>query len=260
MTSGGESERTSMFGQLPDEELAHWLTRSERSEMYPNLRPKDAATLILIDRTGGAPKVLLGRRHHSHAFMPGKFVFPGGRVERADGAAAVATPLHPVMEDQLMRQMPRPSAAKARALAMAAIREVCEETGLLLGQRGSEPSTAVSGPWQAFAAAGIKPDLARLRFVNRAVTPPRRPRRFDTRFFAVDASAITLRVDNVVGPDSELTELAWVSLSETPQLDMPTITKVALLELQARIAAGFGHGLPVPFYRMVRGRFQREWL
>ena len=49
------------------------------------VRPKDAATLILIDRSGKVPKVLLGKRHHGHKFMPGKFVFPGGGVDPPTG-------------------------------------------------------------------------------------------------------------------------------------------------------------------------------
>ena len=41
---------------------------------------------------------------------------------------------------------------------------------------------------------------------------------------------------------------------------MPTVTKVMLIELEARIASGLGHDLPVPFYRMVRKKFVREIL
>ena len=56
----------------------------ERDLTSPYVRPKDAATLILVDRGGQVPKVLLGKRHQGHKFMPGKFVFPGGRVDPAD--------------------------------------------------------------------------------------------------------------------------------------------------------------------------------
>jgi len=55
----------------------------ERDLTSPYVRPKDAATLILVDRGGRVPKVLLGKRHQGHKFMPGKFVFPGGRVDAA---------------------------------------------------------------------------------------------------------------------------------------------------------------------------------
>ena len=57
------------------------MTAVERDRSSPNVRPKDASTLIIVDRSGTTPKVLLGKRHHGHKFMPGKFVFPGGRLE-----------------------------------------------------------------------------------------------------------------------------------------------------------------------------------
>ena len=114
------------------------------------------------------------------------------------------------------------------------------------------------GPWSEFAASGFYPDLSVLHFIARAVTPTRRPKRFDTRFFAVDASAIAHRVENVVHADAELVELVWMPLSEVRSLDMPTITGVVLQELEARVAEGFGHELPVPYYRMPRTRFLRK--
>src|SRR5215470_14832562 len=83
---------------------------------FPNLRPRDAATLILLDRSGKVPKVLLGKRHHGHKFMPGKFVFPGGRLEPLDKLAAVARELDPAAEARLLQRVRRPNAGYARAL------------------------------------------------------------------------------------------------------------------------------------------------
>jgi 8-oxo-dGTP pyrophosphatase MutT (NUDIX family) len=231
------------------------LTTSERNQSFPNTRPKDAATLIILDRSGSEPKVLLGRRHHGHKFLPGKYVFPGGRVERADARMAVASELDPVVESQLMLHMPRPSRDRARALALAAIRETFEETGILIGARASAPVTTRNGLWADFATAGVLPDLARLHFVARAVTPPRRPKRFDTRFFAVDAATIVERRDDIISPDSELVELVWVPLAEAPSLGLMTVTTVVLEELAARIAAGLPRDMPVPFYRMMNQKF-----
>ncbi len=236
------------------------LTAAEQDNSHPNLVPRDAATLILIDRTGPAPKVLLGRRHHSHTFMPGKFVFPGGRVEAADGRMPVAAPLHPATQARLMRAASRPSEAKARALALAAIRETFEETGLLLGRKHDKPAAAPSEHWASYVAAGFLPDLSCMHFIARAITPPRRIRRYDSRFFAADASAVAHRLEGVVGPEAELVELVWIPLTEAKRLDMPMITETALEELDARIAAGFERDLPVPLYRWVRGRFTRELL
>lgn len=231
----------------------------ERNLTAPYVRPKDAATLILVDRSGRLPKVLLGKRHRRHKFMPGKFVFPGGRVDPVDKLMPVARPLDPHAEAHLMKRLARASVAKARGFALAAIRETFEETGLLLGVRGSEAEVP-HGPWSAFAEAKILPDLSVLHFIGRAVTPPGRPRRFDTRFFTMDASAIAHRIEGVTGPDAELVELVWMPLADAKELDMPAVTAVMLEELDARIADGFGHDLPVPFYSMPRGRFRREML
>jgi 8-oxo-dGTP pyrophosphatase MutT (NUDIX family) len=232
----------------------------ERDLTSPYVRPKDAATLILVDRSGPKPKVLLGKRHQRHKFMPGRFVFPGGRVDPVDRVMPVARPLNPHAQANLMKRLQRASAAKAQAFALASIRETFEETGLLIGAPNSEVANVPPGPWTAFAEAKLLPDLGDLHFIGRAITPPGRPRRFDARFFTTDASAVAHRIEGVTGPDAELTELVWMTLAEAKQLDMPAVTGVMLEELDARIADGFGHDLPVPFYSMPRGHFRRELL
>src|SRR3982750_4434058 len=108
-------------------EFVHRMNSAERDLSHPTVRPKDAATLILVDRSGPVPKVLLGKRHERHKFMPGKFVFPGGRVDPADKLMPVAKPLDPHAEANLMKHLQRASTAKARAFALAAIRETFEE-------------------------------------------------------------------------------------------------------------------------------------
>jgi 8-oxo-dGTP pyrophosphatase MutT (NUDIX family) len=229
-------------------------------QLYPNRRPKDAATLILIDRTGPVPKVLMGRRHQSHVFLPGKFVFPGGRVDPADRLMPVASDLDSRTQARLMRQMSQPSPAKARTFALTAIRETFEETGLLIGRKRASISDAPAGPWAEFARAGVQPDLATFHFIARAITPPRRPRRYDTRFFAAEASAIAHRIDGVVSPQAELVELVWMPIAETDKLDLIAITQLVLRDLQAQIDAGFSHDHNVPFYRMLHGKRVRELL
>lgn len=231
----------------------------ERDLSHPVLRPKDAATLILVDRAGAVPRVLLGKRHARHKFMPGKFVFPGGGVDPSDKAMPVASPLDRHAEKRLMQRFHKASPARARALALAAVRETFEETGLVLGMR-AEAKKVPDGAWGQFARHAVLPDLRNIHFIGRAITPPGRPRRFDARFFTMDASAVAHRVDGVTGPDSELVELVWMPLTEAKRLDMPAVTGVMLEELDARIADGFRHELPVPFYRMIRGSFVRELL
>src|ERR1700712_472946 len=103
----------------------------------PYFRPKDAATLILIDRSSATPKVLVGKRHDKVVFMPGKFVFPGGRVDQTDNRVPVAAPIAKALEENLLKGSPKITASRARALAIAAIREACEETGLCLGSKSN---------------------------------------------------------------------------------------------------------------------------
>jgi 8-oxo-dGTP pyrophosphatase MutT (NUDIX family) len=193
--------------------------------------------------------------------MPGKFVFPGGRIEAVDRRMPAANALHKRAEAAMNTLVVRPSSARNRALALAAIRETFEETGLMIGTKDyGAPEIDDPGPWASFREQGVFPDLEALQFVARAITPPRRPKRFDTRFFAVDRTAVVHEMPDVIGPDSELVELVWVDLPKARELDLPAITTVILEELEARLAAGFIPELPVPFYREVRGRFVREAL
>jgi 8-oxo-dGTP pyrophosphatase MutT (NUDIX family) len=239
---------------------AERMTKSERDQASPDSEPRDAATLMLIDRSGPKPKVLLGRRHAGHKFMPGKFVFPGGRIEALDRVMEAASELHPDTQKKLLERVTAPAAGFARGVALAAVREMAEETGLLLGVKRDASAASPGEIWANFAKTNVHPDLAQIHFIARAITPPRRPRRFDTRFFTADASAIAHKIEGVVGPESELVELTWVPIEEATHLNMPTITGIVLEELAARVAAGMAHSLPVPFYFMIEQQFFRELL
>ena len=99
---------------------AERMTKSERDTSFPDSEPRDAATLMLIDRSGAQPKVLLGRRHAGHKFMPGKFVFPGGRIEPLDRSMTAVSELHPDAQKKLLERVAEPSSQFARAFALAA--------------------------------------------------------------------------------------------------------------------------------------------
>jgi 8-oxo-dGTP pyrophosphatase MutT (NUDIX family) len=221
------------------------------------IRPRDAATLILIDRSGGERKVLMGRRHANHAFMPGKFVFPGGRTDRGDGRVTAAGNLHPLEIAKLTR-LSRITARRAHAIALSAIRETYEEAGLLIGSRGSF-STSV-GDWSGFAEHGVRPAVEGLRFVARAITPPGSVRRFDTRFFVAWRDDVA--VELAAGPTNELEEIVWLPLADAQRADVPLITRTVLEGLEARLAndPDLAPGGAVPFYRMIGSRFRRDVL
>jgi 8-oxo-dGTP pyrophosphatase MutT (NUDIX family) len=224
------------------------------------LRPRDAATLIIVDGAAGAPRVLLGKRRDDMKFMPGKYVFPGGRVDKSDRFVAAADDLDPIEVRKLMLEMRGvPSSARARALALAAVRETYEESGLVIGSALNGQPIPKDPSWRRFYDTGFAPRLAPLTYFARAITPPGRTRRFDTRFFCVDAAAIGHRAD---APEEELSGLIWMTIEEARTLDLPPITRVILEDLTDRLKSG---GLarkdaPVPYYHNRNGSFRRELL
>lgn len=237
----------------------------------PLLRPRDAATLIIIDSDGGAPKILLGKRRPDLKFMPGKYVFPGGRMDADDKTMVAARELRQGEADKLLVDMKgRPSAARARGLALTAVRETFEEAGLIIGSAAAGAGSEVAPPsenpslespaaksWRLFREHGFAPDLAPLTYLARAITPPGRPRRFDTRFFCVEASAIAKTTGY---NDGELSGLVWMTLADSRDLDLPPITRVILEDLAERIAARSldDPKVPIPYYFNRAGTFRRE--
>jgi 8-oxo-dGTP pyrophosphatase MutT (NUDIX family) len=189
---------------------------------------RDAATILVIrhDAPGG-PAVLMGQRGAGAAFMPSKFVFPGGAVDPGDAGVPHAGPL------------PSPCAARlaegggdAAALFSAALREMWEETGLRLSAPGTWPGP-VPPDWQAFARGGHLPAPQGLTYIFRAITPPGRPRRFDARFFVADAAHLTGDPHDFSMACEELSHLHWVPMAEARKLDLPFITEVVLAEAMA---------------------------
>lgn len=186
------------------------------------LRPVDAASVVLIDRSDDRFRVLVGKRSSKHVFMPDVYVFPGGRRDRSDSRIPVSAPLHPAINEQLLlRTSSRTTEATLRALGVAALRELHEEAGLIVGPESATASSALP----------FLPDLSRLRYFARAITPPGQPRRFDTRFFAIFTDDAD--IDPRKTQDSqELTDLRWIDIFETLNVDMHMITIRVLEELK----------------------------
>ncbi len=205
------------------------------SESDPPIR--DAATIIVLRDDC----VLMGQRGSKAAFMPNKFVFPGGAVDPVD-ADVPTSPLQAPVESQLAIE----TAVSPQALAAAAIRELWEETGQLLGHPGvwADPPQG----WRGFAATGHIPHAGALQFFFRAVTPKGRPRRFDARFFLADATDLASDPDDFTQAEDELRHLQWVPLANARKFDLPFITKVVLAELVAYLADP-GPLDDIPFFR-----------
>ena len=205
---------------------------------------RDAATVIVLRDRMTAPRVLMGQRGSKAAFMPNKFVFPGGALDAGDGAIPLAAPLSQQCRDRLRDDS---AGDLSHALPVAAIRELWEETGLLLGQSGAW-SAPPPPDWTSFAGTGHVPTAAGMQYVFRAITPPGRPRRFDARFFLVDAEFISGDPDDFSAASEELSHLHWVPLGEARTLDLPFITSVVLAEVEAS-AQDRSPPASVPFFK-----------
>jgi len=147
----------------------------------------------------------MGVRAAGHRFMPNRLVFPGGRVDLTDRHAPAATELRPETRAALERRAP---ARLARALAIAAARELEEETGLMLG--------------------GPRPALDRLDYLCRAVTPRSFPIRFNARFLTAPAAAAT----GSLAGSGELERLTWVTPEAVRNLPVAPITACVLAEFE----------------------------
>ena len=217
------------------------------------VRPVDAASILLLDRSGGDVRVLVGRRSSKHVFMPDVYVFPGGRRDAGDRLVAVCNPLNPLACERLaLRSGTRCSDSRLRALGVAALRELHEEAGISIG-------TPVADGTQN--ALPFRPDLSKLRFLARAITPAGMVRRFDTRFFTLFADEAG--IDPAGARDShELADLRWVDIFDPKGIEMPDITVLILEELQKSIQEdkSLPFGRSVPLYYTQRGRFLRDIL
>lgn len=215
---------------------------------------RDASTVVLVRRDGDQPAVLMGMRGAKAAFMPSKYVFPGGAVDPEDRDVSLAGEISDLTQARLTLEPRTDSASSPAQLVAAGLRELAEETGLLIGRPGR---SEVVG----YAEAGLMPDASALHYVFRAITPPGRPRRFDARFFMADAATVAGDLDDFSRACDELSHLHWVPMSKARALQLPFITEVVLAECAAMVEAAQGGPLmpppSVPFFdnRDARSRF-----
>ena len=226
---------------------ASWRASSRHvTERGAAVRPLPAATVVLLRASATGPEVLLTRRPSSMAFAADMQVFPGGRVDAADADPALAARSAVDGADAAIALGGDLDARDALAVYIAAVRELFEEAGVLLGEArdggGSIPTRSVSlarsalvGGDATFAQVADELDL-RLRTdlltpLSRWVTPPVMPRRFDARFFAAELppdARVSFEGDEVAGhawltPGAALTAMAderlamWVPTSTTLQ-------------------------------------------
>jgi 8-oxo-dGTP pyrophosphatase MutT (NUDIX family) len=206
------------------------------AEKKKPVRPRDAASLILLREAGKGLEVLIGRRGKGARFMPGRYVFPGGRVTPED-----ATPWAGETADDPTSFLP---------LKRAALRETFEETGLVVGERRAavgKDNGALSPVEDAYRAEGLAPALHLLRLVGRAITPVASPIRFHARFFVADGDFVA----GALTPCEELEDLHWHGVDGEPPGTMQNVTRFML---RCAVETWRGTGPPTPPLYWHRGR------
>jgi len=196
--------------------------------MSQPVRPKNAASLIIYRNVSGSTEVLMGRRHDSARFKPGVYVFPGGIMESADFRVRPGSGLDPAITGHLAVAG---SYKRATALAMAAVRETFEESGLVIGETGDVGETSHE-TWMRLRALKLAPALGKLAYLGRAITPTSNAMRFHARFFCVNETHAHGRLQS----NGELEDLRWVPLSQTADLQLMNVTRSMLRALERRLS------------------------
>jgi 8-oxo-dGTP pyrophosphatase MutT (NUDIX family) len=195
------------------------------------VRPRDAASLILLRGEGSALEVLAGRRPLNVKFMPGVYVFPGGAIDPPDRIAwSVQTG---TLGPKLMRS------------ARAALRETWEEAGVLIGRAGRLPSPAPARMpiEQAYLERGLVAAVDLLAYVGRAITPSHSFRRFNTRFFLGDGNDV--HGDPVAS--EELEDVGWHPVGHEAFASFRDVTRFMLARAIA-LRQGTASGQAPLFY------------
>jgi 8-oxo-dGTP pyrophosphatase MutT (NUDIX family) len=212
---------------IPNERLPPGFLQSLEHTPTQIAAPRPAATIVLLRRGSEGLEVLLLERIKSSGFVPGAWVFPGGRVDGHDAGADLVARLDGITPEAAARRLALDPGADPPALAyyIAAIREAFEETGILVAcdSRGATARAAAADPdtqrlrltllndEDAFPAVldglGLRMDAASLEYVAHWITPEVEPRRFDTRFFA---AAVPDGAEAVLN-EREVTRALWLT-------------------------------------------------
>ncbi len=191
-------------------------TRAEQTRV----RPRDAASMVIVRERRGHYEVLMGRRPTRDRFMPDVYVFPGGGVDPGDRISEIESAL-PVHEAR--KVCPAGELRRSQTLAVAAVRETFEETGLLIGRERE---------------GKLLPDLKGLAYLGRAITPASSRTRYHARFFLTPFEDVS----GSLRSNGELLDLEWLSFAAAARLPIINVTQSileeALLCSEGRPSAG----------------------
>ena len=223
--------------------------REQRKKLTRAPKPKIASTLVITCGSDENLKILMGQRSKRHDFMPSVYVFPGGRVDRADSYAPYTGALSARTEHILQAAFtPR----RARAVVLASLRETWEETGLMLGKEAKTTRNLTHPSYDAFREARLTPDLSGIEVFGRAVTPPQRHKRFDAWFFIKHLGDIT---PPAISDSHELQNVGWFTFEQIEKLEKQRATTMMLQVLQGFLT--LAHPPNHVFYsRAIRGKYK----
>ena len=214
---------------MPEDQIHHAPLIDQGEPPRPKaVHARHAASIIVLRSRGDDPEMLMGMRGAKHRFMPNRLVFPGGAVDRVDLSAPYATEPPPHTLRHLRRSA---NAHLARGLAIAAARELEEETGFSLGS---------------------PPHLDGIEYLCRAVTPPTNPIRFNARFLVVNAD----RLSGTLAGSGELENLRYYGLHEALALDLAIPTRMVIDRLRIWLAMSAEERVALTHTPILR---QRSW-
>ena len=196
----------------------------------PPVEPRPAATIVMLRDGPRGVETLLLRRTRRAGFVPGAWVFAGGRVDAADGEPAAVARLQGLSpgDAALRLGLANDAAPSAAAYYVAALREAFEETGLLVGRTrtgaaapsaGEDPSVEAVRDrllgdeitfGDALDALEVVVDGTAVEYVAHWITPLQEHRRYDTRFFAARIE----REREVLLHPAEMTDALWLTPAE----------------------------------------------
>ena len=215
---------------------------------------RNAATVILLRGSNKNPEVLMGQRGKNASFMPNKFVFPGGALDPCDSEIDFNDD---IPGECLKKLRLKADPALAKSLIAAGIRELWEETGLILGSKSEKKINFIPKNWKGFFASGYQPSAENIEFVFRAITPPGRSRRFDARFFLLSSDNIKGDLDDFSKASGELSHLQWIELNSASNLDLPFVTEIVVSEVLSKLKGNRNYGIPFYYHESGTSHFQR---
>ncbi len=211
------------------------IAQAPGKERIPIVRPRDAASLILLRGEGPDLEVLAGRRPLHVRFMPGVYVFPGGAIDPPDRIAWSVETGAEALGPRLARS------------ARAALRETWEEVGVLIGRQAALPPspelTAAAAVDRAYRERGVSAAMDLLTYVGRAITPSHSFRRFNTRFFLGDGGDVF----GEPAASEELEDVRWHPVGSDMLASFRDVTRFMLARAIA-LRRGAAEGQAPLFY------------